>query len=62
MDEDELAATMDSSPDADEKETSCAGFIASDVPPEPKIEKEGSAVVPSSATSVEKEADKDLDS
>lgn len=61
MDDDELAGTADSPPNADEKAISCAGFIASDVPPEPEIEKEVSAVVPSSATSTEKEADKNSD-
>ena len=48
MDKDELAAIVDSSPDADKKETTCAGLITSYVPPEPEIEKEGSTVFPSS--------------
>ena len=61
MDEDELAATTDSPPKVDENALSCAGFIVSDVPPEPETEKEAPTVVLSLVASSEKEADKNSD-
>lgn len=61
MDEDELAATTYSPPKVDENAPSYVGFIVSDVPPEPEIEKEASSTVPPPAASPEKDIDKSLD-
>ena len=68
MDEEDLAATADSPPKGDENAPSCAGFIASDVPPDPETEKEdptdpetekeAPAVVPSTVVLPEKEISK----
>ncbi|KMS95840.1 hypothetical protein BVRB_004410 [Beta vulgaris subsp. vulgaris] len=58
MDEEDLAATADSTSKVDENAPSCAGFIASDVPPDPETEKEAPASVLPAETSEEKEAEK----
>lgn len=58
MDEEDLAATADSSSKVDENAPSCAGFIASDVPPDPETEKEARATVLPAEALEEKEAEK----
>ena len=57
-DEEDLAATVDSPPKVDENTPSYAGFIASDVPPDPETEKEAPAVIPSVVVSPEQETSK----
>ena len=57
MDEEDLAATADSSSKIDENAPSCAGFIASDVPLDPEIEKEAPTIVLPAEASEEKEAE-----
>ncbi|XP_048495829.1 uncharacterized protein LOC125495197 [Beta vulgaris subsp. vulgaris] len=57
MDEEDLAATADSSSKVDENAPSCVGFITSDVPPDPETEKEAPTTVLPTEASEEKEAE-----
>ncbi|KMT17387.1 hypothetical protein BVRB_2g038420 [Beta vulgaris subsp. vulgaris] len=57
MDEEDLAATADSSSKVDENASSCAGFIALNVPPNPETDKEAPATVLPAEASEEKKAE-----
>ncbi|KMS97336.1 hypothetical protein BVRB_6g156150 [Beta vulgaris subsp. vulgaris] len=57
MDEEDLAAMADSSSKVDENAPSCAGLIASNVPPDPETEKEAPTTVLPAKASEEKEAE-----